>query len=48
MNPSDRSIQPVRLTKDWSVYNLSVLTSYTDDFSAPTMTARCSLIRRWM
>ena len=26
----------VRLTKDWSVYNLSVLTSYTDDFSAPT------------
>ncbi len=26
----------VRLTKDWSVYNLSALASYTDDFSSPT------------
>jgi len=26
----------VRLTKDWSVYNLSAVASYTDDFSSPT------------
>ena len=26
----------VRLTNNWSVYNLSALASYTDDFSAPT------------
>ena len=26
----------VRLTKDWSLYNLTALASYTDDFSSPT------------
>ncbi|MDP1992229.1 MAG: LPS assembly protein LptD [Syntrophales bacterium] len=26
----------IRLTKDWSVYNLSAVASYTDDFSSPT------------
>ncbi len=26
----------VRLTKDWSVYNLSAVASYTDDFLSPT------------
>ena len=36
----------VRLTKDWSLYNLTALARYTDDFSSPTTMGRCRNIRR--